>query len=509
MADKVTLGSVANIDNSLLTTINNNNALTTSAINNTLSRDGTTPNQMLATLDMNNFQIVNLPFPSTINSPARLVDVTTPGSITIVTALTGTSGHTVGFLDGTNTWSGVQNFNAGVLGTLTNPSGFTTTNVFNSFSVGVDNLDASGVGNVATALNVYHNFGGSSTKGARQAFTVLAQLTSPTSATNTNRNYVGATFTGQAVSGDGGGIGTEKGAIFGINPIALLNAAATNMAALVGGEVNISVASGATVLDKYGWAIVQLNSDVVSGSRNDGGLYLANQAGAVGWKYGIQFGDTTNQFPVKTAGTLIKTVGGATVVNGIDFSATTFSGSAFVSPGFSVGGGGALSLGTTGTSSGILQFNGITSGQIQVQTNAASNLLTISQPVQIGIIGTTAGTLNLAGLTSGSAQLSCSATGGTLQAGAGNLTIDASGNLTTSGKSKIGSTTAPVSGGDINNPYLYGSGSNFGIYFGAGAPTISAAQGSIYLNTTGSTTATRLYVNTTGSTTWTNFTSAA
>jgi len=47
------------------------------------------------------------------------------------------------------------------------------------------------------------------------------------------------------------------------------------------------------------------------------------------------------------------------------------------------------------------------------------------------------------------------------------------------------------------------------IYAGAGAPTFLAAQGSIYLNTTGSTTATRLYVNTTGSTVWTNFTSAA
>jgi hypothetical protein len=50
---------------------------------------------------------------------------------------------------------------------------------------------------------------------------------------------------------------------------------------------------------------------------------------------------------------------------------------------------------------------------------------------------------------------------------------------------------------------------NFGLYAGSGAPTFSAAQGSVYMRSDGSSTSTRLYVNTTGSTTWTNFTSAA
>jgi len=48
-----------------------------------------------------------------------------------------------------------------------------------------------------------------------------------------------------------------------------------------------------------------------------------------------------------------------------------------------------------------------------------------------------------------------------------------------------------------------------GVYFGSGAPTISAPQGSLYMNTTGSSTSTRLYVNTNGSTTWTAVTTAA
>ena len=48
-----------------------------------------------------------------------------------------------------------------------------------------------------------------------------------------------------------------------------------------------------------------------------------------------------------------------------------------------------------------------------------------------------------------------------------------------------------------------------GLYSGAGAPTISAAQGSLYLRTDGSSTSTRAYINTNGATTWTAITTAA
>lgn len=47
------------------------------------------------------------------------------------------------------------------------------------------------------------------------------------------------------------------------------------------------------------------------------------------------------------------------------------------------------------------------------------------------------------------------------------------------------------------------------ILVGSGAPTMSAAKGSLYIRTDGSSTSTRMYVNTNGSTTWTNFTTAA
>jgi len=67
--------------------------------------------------------------------------------------------------------------------------------------------------------------------------------------------------------------------------------------------------------------------------------------------------------------------------------------------------------------------------------------------------------------------------------------------------------TAPVAGGEA--AFLATSTAGLGFYVGSGAPTVSAAQGSIYLRTDGSSTSTRLYVNTNGTTGWTNVTTAA
>jgi hypothetical protein len=53
------------------------------------------------------------------------------------------------------------------------------------------------------------------------------------------------------------------------------------------------------------------------------------------------------------------------------------------------------------------------------------------------------------------------------------------------------------------------TGNGLGIYWGTGAPTITAPQGSLYLNVAGSSTTTRMYINTTGSSTWTSVTTAA
>ena len=52
----------------------------------------------------------------------------------------------------------------------------------------------------------------------------------------------------------------------------------------------------------------------------------------------------------------------------------------------------------------------------------------------------------------------------------------------------------------------FGTSSVCGIFFGSGAPTITAPQGALYLRTDGSSTITRAYINTTGAAIWTPIT---
>lgn len=80
--------------------------------------------------------------------------------------------------------------------------------------------------------------------------------------------------------------------------------------------------------------------------------------------------------------------------------------------------------------------------------------------------------------------------------------------INTTGAITIQNGTAIPAGGTAGAGYKLSSTSNFGVFFGSGAPTLSAAQGSVYLRSDGSSTSTRLYVNTNGTTGWTNFTSA-
>lgn len=70
---KLTLSDLTNLQNdqSVVSTINSNNASIETALENTLSRDGTTPNTMSADLDMNSNQILNLPAATTDTEPVR------------------------------------------------------------------------------------------------------------------------------------------------------------------------------------------------------------------------------------------------------------------------------------------------------------------------------------------------------------------------------------------------------------------------------------------------------
>lgn len=73
---KLTLTDLINLSNDQTTiaTINSNSAAIETALEQTLSRDGTSPNQMFSDFDMNSNKIMNLPLPTTALEPIRKVE---------------------------------------------------------------------------------------------------------------------------------------------------------------------------------------------------------------------------------------------------------------------------------------------------------------------------------------------------------------------------------------------------------------------------------------------------
>jgi len=89
------------------------------------------------------------------------------------------------------------------------------------------------------------------------------------------------------------------------------------------------------------------------------------------------------------------------------------------------------------------------------------------------------------------------------------MLIDPDGTLNVYANVKVNQLSAIPAGGSQLQALNFSSTANFGIFYGSGVPTVSAAQGSLYLRSDGSSTSTRMYVNTNGSTTWTAVTTAA
>jgi len=86
--------------------------------------------------------------------------------------------------------------------------------------------------------------------------------------------------------------------------------------------------------------------------------------------------------------------------------------------------------------------------------------------------------------------------------------ISAYGEVRSSARLHAYFTTAIPAGGTAGVGVRVSDTSNFGVFFGSGAPTLSAAKGSLYLRSDGSGTGDRMYVNTDGATAWTAVTTA-
>lgn len=142
-------------------------------------------------------------------------------------------------------------------------------------------------------------------------------------------------------------------------------------------------------------------------------------------------------------------------------------------------------------------INGGTLDNVTVTVDSIAGHTTSNTGTIYGGISVTAGNVSLSG--------TLAVTGATTLSAATTV----SSTLSTTGQLSLQTATAPPAAGATTSGIKVSSTSNFGIFWGSGAPTFSAAQGALYMRTDGSSTSTRLYINTTGSTTWTNVTTAA
>ena len=197
-------------------------------------------------------------------------------------------------------------------------------------------------------------------------------------------------------------------------------------------------------------------------------------------------------------------------------STSTTSGALIIAGGVGVGGNlyvagniiGNIEVATGNVTVGNLLTGGlvsatgnVTGGNIRTAgLISATGNITGGNILNGGLISSTGNSTAANYLTSGLISATGNITGGNIISG---------GVMSSAGNSRILSGTAVPAGGTAGAGYLMSSTANLGVFFGSGAPTLSAAQGSLYLRTDGSSTSTRMYVNTTGSTTWTAVTTAS
>jgi hypothetical protein len=164
---KITLSTVSELQAfpSAAANINSNSATIEDAFDNTLSRDGTSPNSMGAALDMNSHRVVNLPAPISSTEPLRAADLTGGSAVTVNNLPTaGTINQVLTKNSSTNydvSWAGAVNSIAGNTGLFTLSNGIT--NSTNDIRLNVGQLPGEPSTGSATAGNIGEYITGTNT----------------------------------------------------------------------------------------------------------------------------------------------------------------------------------------------------------------------------------------------------------------------------------------------------------------------------------------------------------
>jgi hypothetical protein len=287
-----------------------------------------------------------------------------------------------------------------------------TTGDINASSIYISSDDAvvSSSDNVVSALQINHQYGGPTMSGARETLRIWSELTTASSVSNVNPEYnaintqIVATTTDNgnaAIWALGAGVATTSG----------LGSSAFKSA--IGYETDMLIAGGIPGT-KFGFNAVLQSGDANTGSNYDAAYSVAGQASGTGWMHGLLFNQSAGAYPMNSSGTLIATQGSITTTTGIDFTSTTFTGSAFKSVGFNISPAGLLTTGSNGGSSGGITFEGSTSGSAVITVNSTATAIGCSQPLGVGANSGALGAVTLFGSTSGSTTITTPATGGIL-----------------------------------------------------------------------------------------------
>lgn len=487
---KITLSNVSDLTNSTTAqvTINSNAATVQSAFDNTLSRDGTSPNTMGASLDMNSFQIVNLPSPTSLNSPARLSDVqglVTGGSITLSPLPAGGTQNQILMKNSSTNYDASWLSNINISGTIITTG--TTRNVLSSGGTLAGNLCIAS--NFAAAQPyVFNILDNQAPASSRAMYFGFDDLTRPANGSWYSVGIDNAANGGFAITSGGVlgvwssvvDIGIDNTAVptnssighwfkhscakgTGAGPLGVLIQAFANVGFTPHGA---SANSGVCGVQINGWSDVGgfTFGGVISSIMTADAAGYTNAAVGLEIDNDLRYNTNGSQIGIQVVSQDGTLVGGRTVA-GDNCAYTCLK---------STGGGykNAYQVGNqAGTSFPLLSTGAI----IKCYSSA-----TITDGIEISSLTFTGNAFKSPG-----------------------FAIDGS------GAPNFLSTTAVPAGGTAGKGIKISSVSNLGVFFGSGVPTLAAAQGSLYIRTDGSSTSTRMYINTTGSTTWTNVTTAA
>lgn len=343
------------------------------------------------------------------------------------------------------------------------------------------------------ANNVAMLTGGTNSTGGKIAQNVFLQKFSA-STPGTARDHIALNAQGLIDAGDGGtstALGQSKGTMFGAGISATARTGATNLFELTGLELDVALQTGSSATYRFGVNIVDTGN--IRAAVQDAAIAIGG--GVSSWGNGLLFSDLNGGMPICSTCFLIKAATSTpmTIDSAIDFGTNVVITSYLLrGPGGYIDGsfnlvGASASLGGPGTSSGVLSLKGSTSGVATLVTQAVQGANNIIVPTNSGTFAVSA-----------SAPLA-------LNAATGNISLSAS----ISFAPTFLSATAIPAGGTTGSCIMFTSTANFGVCPGSGAPTLSAAKGSLYLRSDGSTTNDRAYINTNGSTTWTPLTTGS